>query len=173
MDRLGERRRDLLAVAVMEMQAQITRCFGMQQWCVLFRRCAGRCDGRQRLDIDEDGFGCILGLLGGISHHHCNRFADIAHAIRCQRTLRRPRCRRAITMLSRRGRHVANSGGIKVRGGNDGLHAWHVARQYRIDPADVAMRNSTAYHHAIKLVRAVQVIGVSTLAAQQDGVFLA
>ena len=97
---------DLLAVAVMEIQADIAGRVRVQQRRIRRRGGACRRDRRQRIDIDEDRLGGVLRQLDGLGHHHGDRLADITHPIGRERPLRRTWRGRAVAMLSRRGRHV-------------------------------------------------------------------
>jgi hypothetical protein len=171
----GARKRggDLLTVAVVEVQAHIARCLCVQL------RCIGRCRGTrggdrgERVDIDENGLRGILRLLHGFRHNHGDGFANVAHAIGGQRLLRRPRRRRPISVFPSGGRHVADTACRKISGRDNQMHTGHRACHVRVHRADRAMRHPAAHHHAIELVRQVQIVGIAAFATEQDRVFLA
>ena len=78
MGRFGKGGRDLLAVAIVEIEPDIPRHI------VIEERRAGRgcflgaCDGRQRVDVDDHRFGGVLGLGNSFGDDRGDRVADIA-----------------------------------------------------------------------------------------------
>ena len=145
----------------------------MHQWGTRRRRLTRRRYRGQRIDIGEHGLGGVLRLLGGFRDHHRDGFADIAYTAGRQRALRRARRGRAIPVLVRRRRHVADPGRVEVLGQDDRADARHLASRLDIDAVDDAVRHPAAHHHRVELVRPVQIVGVAALAAQQHRVFLA
>ena len=163
---------DLLAVAVVKIEADVPGSVSVQQRRI--RRRGGACGRhrRQRIDINENQLGRVLRLLDRLRHHHGDRLADIADPIGRERSLRRTRCRRAIAMLARGGRHVLDASRVQIRCRDDHVHAGHLTRSVSIDRAQFAMRHPAAYHDAVELAGAVQIVGIAAFAAQQHRVFL-
>ena len=53
------------------------------------------------------------------------------------------------------------------------MNARRRTRSIQINPANLPMRHAASHHDGMQLVRAVQIIGVAALPAQQDRIFLA
>ena len=145
----------------------------MQLRCIRGCRAACGCHRGQRIDVDEDRLRGVLRELDRLGHHHGDGLADIAHPICRERSLRRARRGRAVTMFPRHSRHVLDAGCIEVRRRDDHVHAGHLACTRSVDRAQLAVRHPAAHHDAVELAGAIQVVGIAALTAQQHRVLLA
>ena len=166
MRRLGEGLSDLVLVAIVIVEREIARHVIPDLRCAGFRRVARRHHRRQRLDVERDRFGRVLGLRDRLGDHAGDRVADVTHLVAAQRRPRRIADRRAIATLERQIAFEPAIGG-KIGRGQDREHARHGLGGGGIDAADDAMRVAAAHHHRIGLARPVDVVGVAAFAAHQ------
>ncbi len=82
--RLGERRLDRLAFAELPVEAQVARHVVVHQRLTGGGRALGIGDRRQRLVVDLDQLGRILGLGQRLGDHEGDVVADVAHALGAQ-----------------------------------------------------------------------------------------
>ncbi len=85
----GECRRDLAGVAIVIVERDIAGRPVVQQRCARLHRVARTGDRRQRIDIDDDRLGRILGLRQSFGDDERDRIADTAHLVGGQRRPRR------------------------------------------------------------------------------------
>ena len=166
MRRLGEGLGDLVLVAIVIVERDIVRHVIPDLRRAGFRRVARGHHRRQRLDVERDRFGRVLGLRDRLGDHAGDRVADVTHFVAGERRPRRIADRRAIAALERQIAFEPAIGG-KIGRGQDREHARHGLGGGGVDAADDAMRVAAAHHHRIGLARPVDVVGVAALAAHQ------
>ena len=130
--------------------------------------------GRQRIDIEFDGFGGVARLRQRLGDHEGHGIADKAHLVGHQRRAVGLQQRRAVAVLQRQaaGEGVVIGGG-EVGAGPDPEHAGHRLGGRGVDAADDAVGVAGAHHPGIGLPRQAEIVGVFALAADQRVVFLA
>ena len=128
----------------------------------------GRGHGRQRFDVEHDGFAGIAGLDARLGDHERERIADIADPVLGQRRARRLAHRRAVAVAPDRLRtQLAIAEGLEIRRGPDSEHAGHRPRGGGIDRADPAMRVGAAQDPGMGLARQVDVVGIGAAPGQE------
>ena len=168
---LRERLRDLLAVAVVIIERDIVRCLLIEHRRARPRGRFRIGDGRQRIDVDLDRLGRVLGLQQRLRHHEGDRIADKAHLVGRQRMARRLLHRRAVAIVERYDAFErAVAGRIEIGAGIDPEHARHGAGRRAVDPANDAVRVAAAHHHRIDLAGQADIVGVAAFAADQLGI---
>ncbi len=168
----GEGLGDFRAVAEMEIEPDIVRYIVEEQ-----RRVGGvgemrLADRWQRVNIDCDRFGRILGGRDSLGDHRGYRVADMPHLVGRQHRVDRLQHRRAVAVvhdLARR--HRDNTARREIGRGVNREDARHRACRRGVDTADYPVRMVAAHHHAIGLAGIADIVGVMALAAQQHGVF--
>ena len=90
---------DLVAVAIVEIEPDIGRDLVVEQRGIGRRRGARGGHRRQRVDVDFDQFGGVLGGGNGQGDHRGDRFADMAHLAGGERVMRRGQHRRAVAVV--------------------------------------------------------------------------
>ena len=138
MRRLGEGLGDLVLVAIVIVERDIARHVIPDLRRAGLRRLA-RADHRgQRLDVERDRFGGVLGLRDRLRDHAGDRIADEAHFVAGERRPRRIADRRAVAALERQ---VAFEPAIagQIGGGIDREHARHRFGGGGVDGADDAV----------------------------------
>ncbi len=163
-----ERRRDRFGIAVMIVEHDIAGNVGVDLRSAGRHRRHGAGDRGQRVDVDRDCFGRILGLDRRFSDDDGDRLADEADpSARQGRPQRRPH-RRSVAIGEGDGAfHPSVSGGVEIGGDVDRQDTRHRARRRDVDRPDDAMRVPAAHHHGIGLSREVEIVGIAPLAAQE------
>ena len=137
---------------------------------------------RQRLVIDDDALGGVLGRGNALGNHEGDRGADVTHPIGRQHMMRRDRDRGAVAVVQHDIGRVAGSGEVRnaretvgagVLPGQDREHAGHGARFGNIDGSDQRMRVRGAQHRAIGLVRKIEIVAVAAAPGQEAQILLA
>ena len=162
--------RDFFRVAIMKIEREIVGHLVEHQRRARLDRLGGLEHRRERLDIERDRFGGVLGVGNGLRDHTGDRIADETHFVGGQRRPRHVMDRRAVAVLQR---HVAFEPAItgEIVRGQHGEHARHRLGGAGIDRADDAVRLAAAHHHGIGLAGAGHIVGITALAAHQRGVF--
>ena len=165
---------DFRAVAVMEIERDIVGNviieLGRAGLCGL----GGVGHGRQRLDIDLDGFGGITRLCQRLRDHERHGITDKADLVDCKRHAVGLQQRRAVAVPQRKAaneRLVVGAGQIGSR--PHPKHAGHHLGGCRIDPLDDPMGMAGADNPGIGLARQREIVGILALAAHERVVFLA
>ena len=161
-----------LAVAKVKVEPDITGDVVIEKRSTGRGRCASSRDRRQRVDVDEDRFGGVLGLGDGFGDDGGNRLADMADLALRQRIADGAQHRRAVAVvhdLPRRQR--ADAARLEFGRGVDGEHARHALRLRGVDAADDAVRITAAHDHAIGLARKIDVIGKAAGAGDEHRIF--
>ena len=129
-------------------------------------------DRRQRLDVELDQFGRVLGGVRAQGDHQRQRLADVAHPPGREHRSRRREQRAAVLVLERQ---LAEDRAVvlEVGGGVNPEHAGRAGGGSGIDGAQHAMGVGRAQDHRICLARQVDVVGVAAMARDQIRVFLA
>ena len=169
---LGKGLGDFGGIAIVEIERDIVRHRIEQQRRARLDRVGGLEHRGERLDIEHDGLGRVLGLGDGLRNHAGDRIADIAHLVGGQRRPRRVADRRAVAVLERQVAFERAVAG-QIGGGIDRQHARHRLGGGGVDAADDAMGNAAAHHHRIGLAGPADVVGVAAFAAHQRGVLAA
>ena len=92
-------------------------------------------DGGQRLDVEHDRFGRLLGLDRGLRDHAGDGVADETDLVDRERRPRRLLHRSAVAVLERRHAfEAAVAGRLQVGAGIDREHAGHCLRGGGVDP---------------------------------------
>ncbi len=169
---LGESGRHLLAVAEMIVERDVARRLLVDERRARSRRLLGAHHRGQRIDIDLDRLGGVLGRERGLGDDAGDGIADEAHLVARQRRPRRLLHRRAVPVLER---HDAFERAVlgEIGAGIDREHARHRARDRGVNALDHAMRDAAADHHRIGLAGELDVVGVAALAAHERGVLAA
>ncbi len=108
----------------------------------------GRHDRGERLVVDRNQLGGVLGLDQSLRHHEGDIIAGPAHAVFDKRGIGRPK-RAAVAALQSAGdRQVAPSRGLPVRAGEHREHPRRRLGLARVDRADARMRVRGAQHIA-------------------------
>src|SRR5258708_15619573 len=105
-------------------------------------------DNRQRLDVQADGAGRVLGKGRTRRKDHRHRLPDIAHLVMCKNRLmewdeRRKRLKADVDAWNWPG---------QVLGGDHRVHAGKITRRPCVDGFDPAMRDRTAQNVGVKLI---------------------
>ena len=166
---LGEGGLDLLAVAVVVIERDVTRHIVIEQRGVRAHRLVRPGDGGQLIDVELDRLGRVFRLQHGFRHHAGDRIADEAHFVGRKRRPQRLAHRRAVAIVER---HDAfeRAVGREVGAGVDAEHARHAFRGRDVDPLDDAVGVAAANHHRIGLARKLDVVGVAAMPTHQRGV---
>ena len=131
----------------------------------------GQGHGGDRLIVDLDQLGCVLGFRQCVGNHHRHRIADVAHAVDDQRRPLRSVHRLTVGSLPRHvGLGHAEPVGNHVVAGEDGDHARRRGRGLRIDGPDLRVGVRRAHEHGVGLPREVHVVDEAALSAQQPRV---
>ena len=127
-------------------------------------------DGGERIDIDLDGFGRILGGEHGLGDHASDGIADVAHLVLGERAAPRLFQRRAVTAFER---HIAfqRAVALEIRGGIDREHSRHFPGRLGIDGAEHAVRVAAAHHHGVGLAGKADIIGIAAVTPKQHRIF--
>jgi hypothetical protein len=150
----GEGGGDLVAVAEVEVAADVVRHLVVKDRRTGAIGVGGLGDDRQRVDVDRHHFGRVPGEREGVGDHGSNRLADMPHPVRGQRVPRRAQHRGAVAIvhdLARRQRADAAHG--QIGRGIDREDARHRSRRPRVDGADDAVRQMAPDHHRLGLAR--------------------
>ena len=132
-------------------------------------------DGRQRVVVDLDELGRVLGLRLGLGDDHDDRIADVPHLALRQGRVRRLDHDRAVLVLDLPAAgDAAQPVGGHVVAGQDGEHA---RRRERAAEASIDRIAAWAYgradEHGPGLPRQHDVVGVAPLAEEEAAVLLA
>ena len=103
-------------------------------------------DRGERLVVDVDELGRVLGEVPALGDHERDRVADEAHLAlgeRRARRLRAPRADRRVPLLL----HLR----VEVGGGEHEVHARRAQRRGRVDPADRRCANGLRTKHACSI----------------------
>ncbi len=138
-----------------------------------FRRLGDIGDGGQRIVVDHDQFGGVLGLGQRVRDDHDDRIADVTDPIADQRRPLRGEHRGAVAFLARHVgfRHGDAVGDVIGRGVN-GDHAGRRFGRVRVDTGNVRVRVWGADEDAPGLARQDVVILIMAAAGQQPHVFI-
>ena len=115
------------------------------------RRLRGACvgDGGERLVIDLDALGGIVGLRQRVGDDSHDRLAAVAHRGACQREARRLHHRGAVARANRPQRpHRRHAVRRHVGAGEHSHHAGHGLGGRGVDPANACMGVGRAHQHA-------------------------
>ncbi len=116
-------------------------------------------DGRQRVDIDDNGFSRILRGGDGLGDDCGQPLPDMAHLVGGERMAHRAKHRRPVAIvhdLARRQRADPTLG--QIRRGIDRQDARHRTRGARVDALDHAMGIGAAQHHRVSLPRQADIV---------------
>jgi hypothetical protein len=119
-------------------------------------------DRRQRLDLDHDQLGGVLGKVRIVGEHGRHRLADIANALR-----RQDRLAERLELLDAALAEVDGSEIGDIGGGPDGVHAGQGSGGRGVDRDDPAVRMRRADHAHVQLMRKADVGGELALAADE------
>ncbi len=172
MRRPGERRVDGVGITKMIIERNVARHVVIEERRAVARGVFRRNHGRQRLDLEGDRFGRILGGERGLGDDVDNGIADVADLVRGQRAAPGLLHRRAVAIFERHDA-LERTVSFQVGRGIDAEYAGHGPRGVRIDGADYAMGNAAAHHHRISLARQTDVVGITSMTAQQHWIFAA
>ncbi len=141
------------------------------------RRAAGRRGvrrpghGRQRLVLDPDQLGRVLGLRVGLRDHQRDGVADVSHPVRGEAAMRRGEHRRAVGTLAReRHRHRAEPVAREVGAREHREDAGRRRGRGRIDRPDPRVGVHRAHDDGVGLAGKVHVRVEAALAAQEPDV---
>ena len=170
----GERRIDLVGVAIMIIERDIVGDVVVKLRRAGFCRFRGIGHGRQRLDVEFDGFRRVARLRQRFRDHEGDGIADEADLVGRQRRAVGLQQRRAVAALQRQaaGEGVVAGGG-EIGAGPDPEHAGHGLGGRGVDALDDAMGMGGAHNPGIGLSGEGEIVGVFALAAHQRVVFLA
>ena len=130
--------------------------------------------GRQRLDVEHNGFGGIAGRGRCLGDDKGDRIADIAHPVDGQGRPRRLPHRRAVPVLAREpARQEAVPGRHDIPPGHNSENAGHRHRRLAVDAAEDAVGVGAADEDAVSLARHGEIVGVAALAAHEGRVLVA
>ncbi len=168
----GEGGFHLLAVAVVIVERDVVGCLVIEHGRARLRCRFGIGDGVQRLDVELDRFGGVLGLQQGLGHHDRRRVADIADFVGRERMAGRLLHLAAVAVLER---HDALERAIagEVRRRIDAEHTLHPARGVNGDAAQDAVGMAAAHDHRIGLPGQAHVVGEAPFAPHQHRVLAA
>ena len=170
----GEGRIDLGGVAIVIVERDVVRDVIVELRRAGLGRVGGIGHGRQRLDVELDGFGGIARLRHRLGHDEGHGIADIAHLVGRQRHAVGLQQRRAVAALQRQ---TADEGPVVGRArsapvqtpSTPGIALAAVVSM----PLDDAVGVAGADDPGIGLPRQAEIVGVLALAADQRVVFLA
>ena len=131
-------------------------------------RVGGRGHRGQRLVVDTDQLGRVLGLGQRVGDHHRHRIADIAHPVGDQRRPLRGVHRLTVGALARHvGLGHAEPVGHDVVAGVDRQHARRLPGRLDVDRPDIGVGVRRPHEDRVGLAVQVDVIDVAPLPAQQ------
>ena len=163
---------DLLAVTEMEVEPDIVRHVVVKDRRIRGVGASGFGHRRQRVDVNGDQLGRVLGLRRGLGDDRRDRLADMPHLIRRQRVMRWGQHRGAVAIVHDLARRQWPDAGLgQLRRGIDRENAGHRPRRRGVDAADHAVREVAPHHHRMGLAWQADVVGVVPFAAQQYRVF--
>ena len=170
----GERRLDLVAVAVVIIQRDIVGDMVIELRRAGFCGFSGVGHGGQRLDVEFHGLCGIARLRQGFGDHEGQGVADKAHLVGRQRGAVALQQRRAVPALQGQaaGEGIV-AGRFQVLAGPDAEHARHRLGGGGINALDDPVGMAGAHHPAIGLAGQGEIVGVFAFAAHQRVVFLA
>ena len=168
----GECVGDLFGVAIVKIEREIVRHGVEQQRRARLDRFGRREHRRQRLDVERDRLGGVLGLRNRLGDDAGDRIADKTHFVGGERRTRRVVDRRAVAVLQRK---PAFEPAItfEIGRGIDRQHARHRLGRGGVDRPDDTMRLAAADQHGVSLAGPADVVGIAAFAAHQFGVFAA
>ncbi len=179
----GEGRLRRRGVAELRLDREIAGNRFVDQRRARHQRRDGVGDGGERLVIDDDAFGGVLRRRRRLRDRHGDGFADIAHAVRRQRRMRRIERRLAPrpaegpqldVMGIGRVRHVRDAaaarGGI-IGGGEDREHAGKPGRGGAIDGAEPRMGVGRSHEARIDLPGEGGIVAETAAPGDQTKVF--
>ena len=165
---LGERRVDRGRVAELPVEAQIARDVVMDQ-----RLAGGGCrlgvgDHGQRVVLDVDQLGRVLGLRERLGDHEGDVIADVADAVGAEHGPQPVGALGAVPVGQRHGagQKVA-AAGFDVRAGDHGEHARRRSGRRDVERTDPGVRLGRADDAAVGLTGDVDVVGVAPLARDE------
>ena len=171
LDHLGRRLDRLVGLrllAALDIVRDVVRALVPDRRRAGLHRVLGQRDRRNRLVVDLDQFGGILGLGQRLGDHHRHRIADIPHAVGHQRRPLRREHRAAVGPLARHvGLGHAEPVRLDVVAGIDGHHARCRFRRVDIDRPDLRVGMRRADEDGVGLARQVHVVDEAPLPAQQ------
>ena len=170
----SERRTDLVGVAVMIIERDVAGDVVVKLRRARFCRLSGIGHGRQRLDVEFDGFRRVSGLRHSFRDHERDGIADEADLVGRKRRAVGLQQRQAVAALQRQtaGEGVV-AGGRQIGAGPDPEHAGQGLGRRGIDALDDAMGMGGAHNPGIGLSGEGEIVGVFALAAHQRVVLLA
>ena len=127
----------------------------------------------ERIGVEHDVGGGVLGQVAAVGHHHRDRLADVAHLAARERHLR---ARVKDEAVDRRRRHQQRSGppvGAEVLGGEHGVHAGPAPRGRDVDAAQARMRERRAHEGDVEEAVRSDVVDEERPAGQQTRVLVA
>ena len=129
----------------------------------------GRGHRRQRLVVDLDEVGRVLGLGAGLGDDERDRVAHVPHAVAGETPMGAGEHRRAVRALALE-RHGHRAEAVDVGAGEDGEDAGRAPRRRRVDRAEPRVRVQRAHDHGVRLEGDVDVVEVATASLQEPDV---
>ncbi len=162
--RLGERRLDGRLVAIVPVEGEVARCFGVHLGGTGIQRLGGVGDGREVLVLDLDQLGRVLGLDAVLGHDEGDVVAHIVDLVRAQDRVLGIRALRAVPVGHR---DQAGDHRVQLGSGHHQQHAGCGLGRRGVQPRDLRVRGRRAQHVAVRLAREVDVVGVASLAGDE------
>ncbi len=150
---------------------EIRGCVPMGERRAGLKRCDAIGHRRQRLVIDLDQRGRILGQIAAVGHHDGDRLAHEAGFVLGEAI-------RHVGLLDRRARHQERHGlplhrGRQIRESKDRMHARQLKRRALVDAADAGMGMGAAQHHRMQHAGQLDVVHKAAASGQEVRILLA
>ena len=124
---------------------------------------------RQRLVIDVDQFGGVLGLYRGFRDDEGDMVADMAHPILAEHRAKRVDAGAAVPVFHRDGAgQLVGAVGRDVVLQDDGQHAGCGFGSLDVDALDARMGLGRAHHHAVSLTIEADVVGIPAASGDES-----
>ena len=122
---------------------------------------------RQRLVLDLDQFGGVARLLHRFGDHEGDALADRAHLVGGEDRPQRAKALRAAHVFGHRRRQAAELVGDDIGAGEHGKHAVGGFGLGGIDALDARVGMRRHHHHAVALMRQVDVVDIAAAAGDE------
>ena len=163
----GERRVGRILVAHHQGEGDIVRRLVPDHRRAGLHRVFDRDRRRQRLVIDFDQLGGIARLLDRFGNHEGDALADRAHFVGDQDRPQRAKALRAAHVFGHRRGEAAELVGNDIGAGQNGEHAVGGLGLGGVDALDARVRMRRHHHHAVALVRQVDVVDIAAAAGDE------
>ncbi len=170
----GEQAVDLGLVAGTPVETDVAGRLVVELRRALGQRRLGIDDRRQRVDVDLDRIGRVLGLGQVLGDHDGKRLAHMADPIGGEGVARRNDQGRAVAALERHGTaEDAVARGLQIGAGVDGDDARHAPGLLDVEEADDAMAHIGSPHPGDECLIRGEIVGITAVSLDEARILLA